>query len=149
MTQETLDPLIRSTVEGLGYMLWGYDYRPHSDSGLLRIYIDSEKGITVEDCATVSRQISAVFDVEDPIASAYTLEVSSPGIDRMLFSAEQYTPYTGETIKIKTRSPLNNRRNFKGSLEQATEQTVTLKIDNEYFEIPFDTIEQARLKVSR
>ncbi len=146
MTQDILDNLIRSTVEGLGYELWGYDYRPHSENGFLRIYIESENGITVDDCATVSNQISAVFDVEDPIPTAYTLEISSPGIDRMLFTPEQYTAYIGHTVKIKTRIPLNNRRNYKGILQATTAETVTLDIDHEIFEIPFDTIEHSRLK---
>ena len=146
MTQNTLDTLIRATVEGLGYELWGYDYRPHTDNGLLRIYIESDNGITVDDCAIVSHQVSAVFDVEDPIPSAYTLEISSPGVDRMLFSPEQYQAYQGKTIKIKTRIPLNNRRNFKGTIEKITDQTVTLKIDHENYEIPFDAIEHSRLK---
>lgn len=146
MAHDLLDNLIESTVTGLGYELWGYDYRPHSDNAFLRIYIDSEDGITVDDCATVSNQISAVFDVEDPIPTAYTLEISSPGIDRMLFTPEQYQPYIGCTVKIKTRIALNNRRNYKGKLETVTDDTVTLHIDNETFEIPFDAIEQARLK---
>ncbi len=146
MAQKTLEKLIRSTVEGLGYELWGIDYRPHSDNGILRIYIESENGITVEDCAAVSLQISAVFDVEDPIPSAYTLEVSSPGVDRMLFYAEQYTAYIGKTVKLKTRIPLDGRRNFKGAVEKVTEQDVTLKIDNECYEVPFDAIERSRLR---
>ncbi len=146
MSQETLDTLIQATVEGLGYELWGYDFRPHSDDGLLRIYIESDNGITVEDCATVSQQISAVFDVEDPIPTAYTLEISSPGVDRMLFYPKQYPAYVGKTVKIKTRIPLNNRRNFKGSIEELTDLEVTLKIDNEYYDIPFDAIEHSRLK---
>ncbi len=146
MSQQTLENLIQSTVEGLGYQLWGYDYRPHSDNGLLRIYIESADGITVEDCATVSHQMSAVFDVEDPISTAYTLEISSPGMDRMLFYPKQYPAYIGKTVKIKTRIPLNNRRNFKGTIEELTDLDVTLKIDNEFYDIPFDAIEHSRLK---
>ena len=150
MSQEVLEKLIRSTVEGLGYELWGIDYRPHSDNGMLRIYIESgtesDEGITVDDCAAVSNQISAVFDVEDPIPSAYTLEISSPGVDRMLFYGEQYAPYIGKTVKLKTRIPLDGRRNFKGTVDQTTEQAVTLKIDTELFEIPFDAIERSRLR---
>ena len=146
MAQEILEKLIRSTVEGLGYELWGIDYRPHSDNGMLRIYIESENGITVEDCAVVSQQTSAVFDVEDPIPSAYTLEISSPGVDRMLFYGEQYAAYVGKTVKLKTRIPLDGRRNFKGTVEKVTEQDVTLKIDNELYEVPFDAIERSRLR---
>lgn len=148
MSQETLEKLIQSTVEGLGYQLWGYEYRPHSENGLLRIYIDSENGIIIEDCAAVSEQISAVFDVEDPIPAAYTLEVSSPGIDRSLFHAEQYKSYVGEMVKIKTRIAINGRRNYKGNITDLTDTEVTLKIDNEYYAIPFDAIDHSRLKIA-
>jgi len=148
MSQETLEKLIQSTVEGLGYQLWGYEYRSHSNNGLLRIYIDSAKGIIVDDCAVVSEQISALFDVEDPISEAYTLEVSSPGIDRSLFNAKQYKPYLGEMVKIKTRIALDGRRNYKGKITDLTDTEVTLKIDNEYYAIPFDAIDHSRLKIA-
>jgi len=143
--QTALDKLIKSTVEGLGYILWGYEYRPHSESALLRIFIEKNDGISIDDCATVSRQIGAVLDVENIIPVAYILEVSSPGMDRVLFSPEQYQNYIGETIKIRTRTPLDERRNFKGSLIKASDTEVTLDIDNQAFEIPFDSIDRARL----
>lgn len=146
MAQENLEKLVSSTVEGLGYELWGIDYRPHTDNGMLRIYIESEKGITVDDCAAVSHQISAVFDVEEPMSTAYTLEISSPGVNRMLFYGKQYEAYIGETAKLKTRIPLNGRRNYKGTIEKVTDQEVTLKIDNELFNVPFDIIERSRLR---
>lgn len=148
MSQETLEKLIQTTVEGLGYQLWGYEYRPNSNNGLLRIYIDAEKGIVIDDCVLVSEQISALFDVEDPIPAAYTLEVSSPGIDRSLFTAEQYKPYIGEVVKIRTRIALNGRRNYKGKITDLTDTEVTLKIDKEYFAIPFDVIDRSRLKIA-
>ena len=143
--QTALDKLIKSTVEGLGYILWGYEYRPHSESALLRIFIENNDGISIDDCATVSRQIGAVLDVENIIPVAYILEVSSPGMDRVLFNPKQYQDYIGETIKIRTRTPINERRNFKGSLIKASDTEVTLDIDNQAFEIPFDSIDRARL----
>lgn len=148
MSLGTLENLIATTVEGLGYELWGYEYRPHSENGLLRIYIESAEGITVDDCAAVSNQISAVFDVEDPIPMAYILEVSSPGMDRMLFKPEQYTAYIGETVKIKTQYALDGRRNYKGIIQTLSETTVTLEIDKELYDIPFDAIEHSRLKIA-
>ncbi|CAA6801688.1 MAG: FIG000325: clustered with transcription termination protein NusA [uncultured Thiotrichaceae bacterium] len=148
MSLGTLENLITTTVEGLGYELWGYEYRPHSENGLLRIYIESTEGITVDDCASVSNQISAVFDVEDPIPMAYILEVSSPGMDRMLFKPEQYTPYVGETVKIKTQYALDGRRNYKGIIQNLSETAVTLEIDKELHEVPFDAIEHSRLKIA-
>ncbi|MCK5726318.1 MAG: ribosome maturation factor RimP [Thiotrichaceae bacterium] len=146
MSHVTLNEIITSTVEGLGYELWGVDFRPHADNGLLRIYIESENGILVEDCANVSRQLSSVFDVEDPIPGAYTLEVSSPGLDRMLYTPKQYESYKGWMVKIKTRVPLDGRRNFKGTIEALNEDSVILKIDQELYEVPFDSIERSRLK---
>ena len=143
--QSALQNLIKNTVEGLGFMLWGYEYRPHSESALLRIFIEKDEGISVEDCATVSRQIGAVLDVENIIPVAYILEVSSPGMDRVLFTADQYQEYIGELIKIRTRTPIEERRNFKGSLIKADENTVVIKVDNTEFEIPFESIDRARL----
>jgi ribosome maturation factor RimP len=146
--QTALDNLVKSTVEGLGYMLWGYEYRPRSESALLRIFIENiknDEGISVDDCAKVSRQIGAVMDVENIIPVAYILEVSSPGMDRVLFSAEQYQDYIGDTIKIRTRTPIEERRNFKGSLVKASDTIITVKVDKQEFDIPFESIDRARL----
>jgi ribosome maturation factor RimP len=143
--QQELDKLIRSTVNGLGYELWGYEYRPQTESALLRIFIESEQGISVEDCSTVSRQIGAALDVDDLIPIAYILEVSSPGIDRVLFDAEQYQHYLDENIKIRTRISINGRRNFKGKMVAVNENDVTVEIDNLDYDIPFDTVDRARV----
>ncbi|HIP81066.1 MAG TPA: ribosome maturation factor RimP [Leucothrix mucor] len=143
--QTALDNLVKNTVEGLGFILWGYEYRPRSESALLRIFIEKEDGISVDDCATVSRQIGAVLDVENLIPVAYILEVSSPGMDRVLFSQEQYQDYLGEKAKIRTRTPLNGRRNFLGKLQTVSESHVVIQVDNEDFEIPFEIIDRTRL----
>jgi len=143
--QTALDKLINNTVEGLGYQLWGYEYRPHSESALLRIFIEKEEGISIDDCASVSRQVGAVLDVENIIPVAYILEVSSPGMDRVLFKPDQYQDYLGETLKVRTRTPIDERRNFKGTLLNTNDTIVTLKVDNQEFEIPFESIDRARL----
>ncbi len=143
--QTALDNLVKNTVEGLGFILWGYEYRPHGESALLRIFIENEEGISVDNCALVSRQIGAALDVEDIIPVAYILEVSSPGMDRVLFSAEQYQDYIGDNIKIRTRTRIDDRRNFKGLLVSASESVVTVKVDNEEFAIPYESIDRARL----
>ncbi len=143
--QTALDSLVKNTVEGLGFILWGYEYRPHGESALLRIFIEKEEGISVDDCALVSRQIGAALDVEDIIPVAYILEVSSPGMDRVLFSADQYQAYIGDNIKIRTRTRIDDRRNFKGSLVSADDKVVTVKVDNEDFAIPYESIDRARL----
>ena len=147
--QTELDDIVKNTVEGLNYILWGYEYRPQRESALLRIFIeknsDDESGISVDDCAIVSRQIGAVLDVENIIPVAYILEVSSPGMDRVLFTPEQYQDYLGTSMKIRTRTPIDERRNFKGTLIKTTESVVTIKVDNQEFEIPFESIDRARL----
>ena len=144
--QTALDNLVKNTVEGLGFILWGYEYRPHGESALLRIFIEkTDAGISVDDCALVSRQIGAALDVEDIIPVAYILEVSSPGMDRVLFTADQYQNYIGDNIKIRTRTRINDRRNFKGSLVSASESIVTVKVDNEEYAIPYESIDRARL----
>ena len=151
--QTELDNIVKNTVEGLNYILWGYEYRPQRESALLRIFIekditdesDSATGISVDDCAIVSRQIGAVLDVENIIPVAYILEVSSPGMDRVLFTADQYQDYIGDSMKIRTRTPINERRNFKGTLLKTTDSVVHLQIDNQEFEIPFESIDRARL----
>lgn len=143
--QEQLDQLIRSVVTGLGFQVWGYEYRPQSESALLRIFIENEGGVSIDNCTQVSRQIGAALDVDDLIPVAYILEVSSPGIDRVLFSPEQYNAYIGETVKIRTRTPVENRRNFRGTLESVSDTHVTISVDNEQFEIPFDVVDRARL----
>ena len=143
--QTALDNLVKNTVEGLGFILWGYEYRPHGESALLRIFIEKAEGISVDDCALVSRQIGAALDVEDIIPVAYILEVSSPGMDRVLFTADQYQDYIGDKIKIRTRTQINERRNFKGLLVSASDNVVTVKVDNEEFAIPYESIDRARL----
>lgn len=148
--QTALDNLVKTTVEGLGFILWGYEYRPHGESALLRIFIEKSGanesvGISVDDCALVSRQIGATLDVEDIIPVAYILEVSSPGMDRVLFSADQYQDYIGDKIKVRTRTRIDDRRNFKGLLVSADDSVVTVKVDNEEFAIPYESIDRARL----
>ena len=144
--QNRLDEIVKNTVEGLGFELWGYEYRPHTESALLRIFIEKPgTGISVDNCASVSRQIGAVLDVENIIPVAYILEVSSPGMDRVLFKAEQYQDYLGKSLKIRTRTRIDDRRNFKGSLLSASESVVTIKVDNQEFEIPYESIDRARL----
>ena len=142
---EQLDQLINSTVTGLGFELWGYEYRPHSESALLRIFIEKDGGISIDNCTQVSRQIGAALDVDDLIPVAYILEVSSPGIDRVLFTPEQYRGYISDQVKVRTRSPIDGRRNFRGSIEAVTETHVSVLVDNETFEIPFDVVDRARL----
>ncbi|OQX13304.1 MAG: ribosome maturation factor RimP [Thiothrix lacustris] len=143
--QERLDTLIHTTVTGLGYDLWGYEYRPQTESALLRIFIDAEQGITVEDCGRVSNQLSASLDVEDLIPVAYILEVSSPGIDRVLFTPAQYALHVGQQIKVRTRLPVEKRRNFVGKLQDANATHIFMEVESTVFEIPYDIIDRGRV----
>ena len=143
--QEQLNNLVHSVVTGLGFQVWGYEYRPHSESALLRIFIENEGGVSIDNCTQVSRQIGAALDVDDIIPVAYILEVSSPGIDRVLFTPEQYKNYIGEAVKVRTRSRIEGRRNFKGSIESVGENEVNVTVDNDTFVIPFNVVDRARL----
>ncbi|MBS5841860.1 MAG: transcription termination/antitermination protein NusA, partial [Pseudomonas sp.] len=110
---EQLQALLAPVVVALGYECWGIEFSAQGRHSMLRVYIDKEGGVLVDDCAIVSRQISGVLDVEDPIAVEYTLEVSSPGMERPLFTLEQFAKYAGEQVKIKLRSPFEGRRMSK------------------------------------
>ena len=124
-----INELIKPTVEALELELWGIELLQQGKSAMLRIYIESDAGITVDDCEKVSRQVSALLDVEDPIAGEYTLEVSSPGLDRPLFTASQFAAFTGEVVNVKLRSPLNGRRKFKGSITAIDGNHIGINVD--------------------
>ncbi|WP_404415956.1 ribosome maturation factor RimP [Marinospirillum sp.] len=141
-----LEQLIEPVVQSLDFEFWGLEFGGRGRHTLLRVYIDSDKGITVDDCAQVSRQISALMDVEDPIASEYTLEVSSPGMDRPLFRLEHYQQCAGEQVQIKLRLPYEGQRKFSGLLKGVEEDEVIIQVDDEEFCFPLETIDQARVK---
>ncbi|MBD3618461.1 MAG: ribosome maturation factor RimP [Chromatiales bacterium] len=140
-----LEALIRPVVEGLGLELWGLEYRPQKNSALLRVFIDSAEGVSLDDCSNVSEQLSALFDVEDPIPVAYTLEVSSPGLDRVLFEPEHYQRYIGRRLKLRLKFPVDGRRRATGTLESVEAEKIVVDVDGEPFAVPFDAIDRARL----
>ncbi|MFI2813150.1 MULTISPECIES: ribosome maturation factor RimP [Microbulbifer] len=144
--REQLEELLGPVVASLGCELWGIEYQTHGRNALLRIYIDSEDGIAVEDCEKVSRQASAVLDVEDPISGKYTLEVSSPGMDRPLYRLDQYERFVGHQIEVRLRMPLEGQRKWRGLLAGVEGEEVVLRIDgeNEYL-LPIDSIERANI----
>lgn len=141
-----LEALIRPVVEGLGCELWGIEYRTQKNSALLRIFIDKADGVTMDDCSDVSHQVSGVMDVEDPIPVAYTLEVSSPGLERVLFFPDQFDRYIGESVKVRLKWPVEERRNYLGKILGVDEQHLHIEQDGEEIKIPFDSIHRARLK---
>lgn len=138
--------LIEPIVTGLGYELVDIEYKPHPRNGLLRIYIDKEEGITLDDCEAVSRQVSAMLDVEDPVSGHYTLEISSPGLDRPLKKAADFERFSGEHVKIKMSMPtIEGQRNFTGKLMGLKDNDVMVEVDGEIHYLPLGGIDRARI----
>ncbi|MEM6998649.1 MAG: ribosome maturation factor RimP [Pseudomonadota bacterium] len=142
---QALVDLFETEVAAMGYELLGIELNQSTHGSILRVYIDKDEGIVVDDCVAVSRQLSGVLDVEDPIKGNYDLEVSSPGMDRPLFTAEQFKKFVGETIKLRLYEKYNNRRRFSGILKAVNDEQVVIDCDNEEFDVPFKLVEKARL----
>lgn len=145
MIDEELKQLLEPAIEGLGYELIELEARVGGKDGVLRVFIDSEKGIDLDDCETVSRQISTLLDVEDPIPGRYSLEVSSPGLDRPLTKAEHFRRFAGEDIRVKLSVPLEGRRNFRGAIRGVDDDSVEVEVDGELHRLPMARIASARL----
>ncbi len=143
-----LHTLVEGVVTSLGYALWGVELLPQPKSGqLLRVYIDTpaSAAVGVADCEKVSRQLSAVMDVEDPIAGEYTLEISSPGMDRPLYNAQQFEAYVDSVVRVKLRPTVTGRKNFRGQLLAADEQQIKMLVDGEEVTLAMDDIDTARV----
>lgn len=126
--------------------LWGVEHIVQGRFSVLRVYIDKDgDGITIDDCEKVSRQISGIFDVEDPIAGEYTLEVSSPGMDRPLFELSQFERYVGSVATVRLRTPLEGRRKFKGVIQKVEADVVCLLVDDKEYMLPASAIDKANL----
>jgi len=138
---------INPVVIDMGYELLGIEYVASGKHSVLRLYIDSEEGIGVNDCETVSRQVSAIMDVEDPISGQYNLEVSSPGIERPLFVFEHYQRFLGHDIRLRTYRPIDGRRNFTGSIGSVRETINSIELVTELGPVNLDIglIEKANL----
>lgn len=140
-----LNALIEPVVTAMGFELWGIDYLSQGKHSRLVIYIDHADGVSVDNCADISRQVSAIMDVEDPIAGEYRLEVSSPGMDRPLFRLDQFSRYAGHHVALKLRAPFEGRRKFQGVLAGTEGDEVLVQIDGEEYCFPIDGIDQARV----
>ena len=143
-TVALLTQLLRPTVESMGYLLWGIELISPGRRPTLKLYIDAELGVTLDDCAEVSHQVSGILDVEDPIKGEYTLEVSSPGVDRLIFHPEHYPLYIGEMIDVRLRLPVEGRRRFKGNLVAAEQEKIVIEVDDQAYELPLRSIDRAR-----
>lgn len=143
---EELTALLSPVVATLGLELLGIEFAPTSGSALLRLYIDVEgRHVGIEDCEAASREVSATLDVHDPIASQYTLEVSSPGIDRPLFTIAQFARFAGQQAKVSLRLPQDGRRRLQGRIAATGGDTVRLEVEGREFAVALDNIEKARL----
>ncbi|MCM2312078.1 MAG: ribosome maturation factor RimP [Steroidobacteraceae bacterium] len=145
MLRDTLAALLTPLVEGLGYELWELEYAPGRGNSVLRLYIDAAAGIAIEDCERVSRAVSEVLDAEDPIPGQYTLEVSSPGLDRPLRTAAQFARYVGERVYVETAQAIEGRRRFKGALTAVDAATLEVEVDGKRWTLPISGIRKAHL----
>jgi ribosome maturation factor RimP len=143
--EQKLTELLRPAVEETGKELLGIEFISAGNHSVLRLFIEHENGINVDDCAEVSRQVSAILDVEDPISTEYSLEVSSPGLDRPLFELAHFQAVIGETINVKLSMPLNGRRKFKGKLETIENDTLVVTVDGEDYELVMSNVDKANL----
>ncbi|MFT6330160.1 MAG: ribosome maturation factor RimP [Bermanella sp.] len=143
--ERKLTEMLIAPVEALGFELVGVEFVRAGKHSILRVFIDHEDGIDVDNCADASHQISAVLDVEDIITAEYNLEVSSPGMDRPLFNSAHYALVVGETITVKLSIPQNGRRNFKGLLLKCENDTILIKVDNDEFSLAIANIEKGNL----
>ena len=147
--------LLAPTVASLGLELLGAEYLPSPGGAVLRLYIDvpaaeaAEEGesrsVTIDDCESVSREVSAQLDVEDPISGHYTLEVSSPGIDRPLFGAAQFARFAGESAKVALKLPQDGRRRLQGEIARVDGDNLVFKVDGSEIAVRADNIDKARL----
>lgn len=144
-TAAQLEALFEPAVRALGCELWGIELRLNTKQRLVRVYIDKPDGVDVEDCAQVSRQIGANLDVEDLISGEYRLEVSSPGMDRPLFTLSQYAAYIGYEISLKLRMAYEGRKNFKGILRRIEDEELVLEVGDEEFILPMEWVDNGRV----
>ncbi|MDQ5908630.1 MAG: ribosome maturation factor RimP [Pseudomonadota bacterium] len=141
-----LERILTAVVEAMGYEWVGMEFHPRRNNALLRIYIDNKAGITVDDCQRVSHQVSGVLDVEDLIAGQYTLEISSPGLDRPLFGAEHYERFAGSEVRLQLREMLNGRRKLIGRLQGIRDgEVVIVDSEGQEWRAPLEQIDKARL----
>lgn len=143
--EQKLQEMLQGVVEDLGCELWGIECQRAGRFMTVRLFIDKDGGVGVDDCADVSRQVSAILDVEDPIADKYNLEVSSPGLDRPLFTLEQFQRYVGEDIAVHLRIPVLDRRKWQGKLEKIENDMLTLIVDGQEQVLIFGNIQKANV----
>lgn len=140
-----VEELLAPTVEALGSRIWGVEFLSQGKYSKLRLYIDRDEGVSVDDCAEVSRHVSDILDVEELINGAYTLEVSSPGMDRILFKEEQFTDSVGEQVDVRLNFPFEGRKKFVGVLAGVQDHMAVVQIDEDEYLLPLENIQRARV----
>ena len=143
--EQKLTEMLTAPVEALGFEMVGIEFVRAGKHSTMRVYIDHPDGITVDHCAEVSHQVSAVLDVEDPINTGYNLEVSSPGMERPLFKLQHYIDSVGEVVTLRLKMPMGDRRNFKGKLLSEADGMLTIEVDNQEFVLAFANIEKGNV----
>jgi len=144
--REELLRLLEPAVEVLGYELVELEFVPQGRESVLRLFIDRPDGVDLDDCAAVSKVVEAKLDEADPIPGHYNLEVSSPGLDRILSKRSHYERYLGSRVHVQLASPLEGRRRFTGALKAVNDDGVTVEVDRQTYTLPFRLIQRTRLK---
>ena len=132
-------------MEALDATVWGVEYLNQGKYSLLRIYVERDEGVSVDLCAEVSRHVSDLLDVEEILPSAYTLEVSSPGMDRLLFKGKQYSAHVGERLDVRLNYPFEGRKKIVGTLAGLEDDSVVLQVDDEEYLLPLENVQKARI----
>ena len=143
--EKKLTDMFSPVIESMGFELVAVEVSGDGGRAVMRVFIDSPDGITVDNCADISYQVSGILDVEDPLRGKYTLEVSSPGLDRPLVTLEHFNQFMGERMKIRCFEPVLGRKRFTGRLESIENETLIIAVDNEVYEIPLEIVEKANL----
>lgn len=143
--EKKLSDMFSPVIESMGFELVAVEVSGDGGRAVMRVFIDSPDGITVDNCADISYQVSGILEVEDPLRGRYTLEVSSPGLDRPLVTLEHFNQFMGERMKIRCSEPVLGRKKFTGRLESIEDGTLIIAVDNEVYEIPLEIVEKANL----
>ena len=143
--ERQLEELLTPVVQSLDCEIWGIELLRQGKHSKLRVYIDREEGVNVDHCAAISRHVSDLLDVEEFSQNPYTLEVSSPGMDRILFKTEQYEQSVGEQVEVRLRFPFEGRKKFVGVLAGIEDDNVLVQIDDEEFVLPLENVQRTRI----
>ncbi|HTW73291.1 MAG TPA: ribosome maturation factor RimP [Steroidobacteraceae bacterium] len=143
--REQLMALAEPLLTQLGCELVDLEYAPGRTRALVRVFIDRPEGVSIDDCERVSRELSALLDVEDPVPTAYTLEVSSPGLDRVLRTREHFRRFVGDRVRVELKVAREGRRRYTGRLTALDDEGVELDVDGVMVRVPFGQIGRARL----